>query len=390
MFENKNQNNTDEQLNNIEEQLAEIELLRQSVDEHKKSLKSFWKSFLITGFIMIAAMIALLFGAMAWFVSNSQVRGTSAMISAAGKQDFALATVGTKEQGVYDSEFGLSSYLTLENIGGTDYYIASGNSSFRVSSDKNLNNYLANADLRPGNRGSFDLYVICRTDNRNLVLNPVFSAWYEYEDELKQKEFQDAFAENADVKIKAAAEFLKGHILLFANIDEKGMYSGFIDLTKEITVDLSNLKATQSVVPEGSSEVKSFLWGKLVYSDNNTAVYRLPIYWVWPEQFGNLIYTGNSYNKNLFASKSSPDYQSIVYAMQNESEKFFCIDIEEENSPPKINIASITDPDPNPDGYITATKNYELYSEWYNAADEQIGTLISYIELGFEIVQGRS
>lgn len=291
------------------------------------------------------------------------------MISAAGKQDFALATVGTKEQGVYDSEFGLSSYLTLENIGGTDYYIASGNSSFRVSSDKNLNNYLSNADLRPGNRGSFDLYVICRTDNRELVLNPVFSAWYEYEDELK-----DAFSENADVKVKAAAEFLKGHILLFANIDEKGMYSRNIDLTKQININLSTKTASQF-------ERNTFSWGECVFSDESTAVYRLPVYWVWPEQFGNFVYTGNSYNKNLFASNESTDYKYFFSVMGDDTDykKFFYIEGETER--PKIStITSPTD-------YSEATVNYELYSGWYDAADEIIGTEIAYIELGFEILQ---
>lgn len=37
--------------------------------------------------------------------------------------------------------------------------------------------------------------------------------------------------------INAAAGFLKGHILLFANMDDRGMYSGNIDLTKKIETE---------------------------------------------------------------------------------------------------------------------------------------------------------
>ena len=370
MFENKNQNNTDEQLNNIEEQLAEIELLRQSVDEHKKSLKSFWKSFLVTGFIMIAAMIALLFGAMAWFVSNSQVRGTSAMISAAGKQDFALATVGTKEQGVYDSEFGLSSYLTLENIGGTDYYIASGNGSLRVGSNKNMNNYLANADLRPGNRGSFDIYLIRRNTNAdNLRLEPVLTPYLE-----DKTPIVPPLEGETPTEVQNIAEFLKGHFLLFANVDDKGMYSGNINFSQPLEIVFLN--DSQVSVTQGG---RTFAWGNREYADNETEVYHFPVYWVWPDQFGNFIYTGNAYNKNLFVDDMVDDYRYFYNKMQDPNDYKIFFSVAEGVSRPSFDdILQSTN-------YHQATQYYDLYTSWYNLADEKIGENIRYFELGFEI-----
>lgn len=351
---------------------GEAARLRENAKEHEEALKNFWITFATTGVILIAIIILIICFGYAWFASNSRVSGASATISAAGQGEFSLATVGKKSQGVYDSIFGLSDILSTETIDGTEYHIASGNSSFRVDLDKDVNNYLANADLRPGNRGTFDLYVICRTDKREVVLRPVFSAWYE--SGAEDVKYKDAFLEEENTDRRIAAEFLKGHILLFANMDEKGMYSGNIDLSKEITINLSEKNASQA----GRAP---FPWGESVGTDGDTEVFRLPVYWVWPEQFGNFIYTGNSYNKNLFASKESSDYKYFLTAMKGDADyqKFFCIKGNIQR-PDIDTIISASD-------FLTATKNYELYSGWYDAADEAISTSISYIELGFEIVE---
>ena len=325
-------------------------------------------------FIILAALIVFCFACVAWFVNNTRVSGQAIQISAAGKPEFALATVGTRSKGAYDNLFGLSADLQTETIDGEVYHIASSNSSFCVSSDKNLNNFFDNADLRPGNRGSLDLYVICYTDNRELTLQPVLSAWYEDKDGNQK----DAFAQDAEKDRKQAAEFLKGHILLFANMDDKGMYSGNIDLTNSIRIEL----ATKT--PNAEQDSRKFTWGEQVYSDDNTAVYRLPVYWVWPEQFGNFIYTGNSYNKNLFAQKDTADYSAFVTAMESNAtfSRFFEVPSSYTGERPRIE--TITTPT-GPTGFTEATKNYELYSGWYNAADEIIGDKISYIGLGFEL-----
>ena len=349
----------------------EAALLRASAQAHKNSLKDFWRTFATTGVIAVAIVAVIVLVGLGWFVSNSRVTGTGGTISFNGQSDFALATIGNKSQGTYDSLFGLSDGLTTETIGGTEYYIASGNSSFRVDSDKNFNNYLANADLRPGNRGTFDLYVICRSEQREMILRPLFTAWYETGN--NENPYQDAFLSKEHDR-NAAAEFLKGHILLFANMDDKGMYSENLDVTKDINIDLNTRTAYQIANT-------TFRWGESVYKDSDTEVYRLPVYWVWPEQFGNFIYTGNSYNKNLFADKDNRDYKYFVSEMEDGMgyKKFFLMNDGEER--PKLDTIT------SPADYQQATKNYELYSGWYNAADEIIGNYISYIELGFEIAE---
>ncbi|MGN1248567.1 MAG: hypothetical protein ACI4XW_00690 [Candidatus Spyradocola sp.] len=350
----------------------EAERLRADARARLRALREFWVTFLLTGVILIALIAVAIRGGLSWFVSNAQAVGTGVETSFVGQPDFALATVGRKEQGVYDALFGLTGQAAMEEHGGVDYYIASARSSIRVDSDRNLNNYLANADLRPGNRGSFDIYVIRRSAVRDAVLRPVFSAWHE--DGNNPGVYADAFA--ATGELRAAAEFLQGHILLFAGMDEKGMYSGNIDFTRDIAVHFGD-DGAQAVQGE-----VSFNWGAVAYADEDVTIYRLPVHWVWPEQFGNFIYTGNSYNKNLFASGEGADYLRFKAALEDVdvNGRFFCFDVEEPECP---KIDTITEPD----DYVTATRNYEKYSGWYDAADEQIGTWISYIELGFEIAR---
>lgn len=362
--------------NGAEHEITDISALRKSLEKKRADALLFWKTFFLTGAVILSSIAGMVIVGVAWYVSNSRTQTDSIRISFTGDNDFALATVGKKEQGVYDSAHGLSTQLAKEKIGKEEYYIASGNSSFRLDSDKNFNNYFADADLRPGNRGSFDLYVICRsTENRNLELMPVFSAWESDDPTVTDQDFVNAKA------------FLKGHILLFANMDDKGMYRGSIDYTKKIAVTLKGESGSASQSEDGQSS-RSFSWGERVYSDAKTAVYRLPIYWVWPEQFGNFIYTGNAYNKNLFASKGTEnnktDYEIFIDRMAANSGSCFFVFPEVVPKDIKSDIVSITAQNT---PFKDATERYNNYSGWYNAADDEIGRCISYIQLGFELAQ---
>lgn len=101
---------------------------------------------------------------------------------------------------------------------------------------------------------------------------PILSAWYESDSGM-----EDAFALEAPEDRRRAAEFLKGHILLFANMDEKGMYSGNIDPMKAVMVHLAEGDAYQT-------QERTFSWGEKVYEGEGKAVY--PISYV-----GNSIQT---------------------------------------------------------------------------------------------------
>ena len=349
---------------------SEADRYRASAESHKEALKSLWSTFATTGVIMILIIVFIAFGGFGWFVSNTQVHGASGGVFAKGQTDFELATVGSKSQGVYDSLLGLSGIITSETIGDTTYYVSSGNSSFYVSSSKNLNNYLENADLRPGNRGSFDIYLIRRnTKANNLRLEPVLTPYLEDKNPIVPP-----LEGETPTEVQTVAEFLKGHFLLFTNMDDKGMYSGNIDFSQPLEMNFS--KASKISVKQGE---RTWTWGERVHADTDTEVYRFPVYWVWPDQFGNFIYTGNAYNKNLFANDRVADYSFFVNMMQDSNgyKNFFSV-AEGVDRPKFSDILQPTD-------YHKATQYYDLYTGWYNLADERIGEKIRYIELGFEI-----
>lgn len=315
---------------------------------------------IVTGFTIVIAAVA-------WFANNTRTNSDGINLSTSGEQLFEIATLGAKEQGIYDNMFPLRYDLPSETIGGVKYYIASSNSSLRLDSNKNLNNFYTNQDLRPGNKGSFDIYIICRSDEREFVLKPCLKAYIE--------ESENTLTPFNDVK----TDFLYGHILFFTEIDTKGMYSNAIDMSKDVKVNLSSCVATQN------SEVsingtRTFSWGEQVAAEDGKTVYKLPVYWVWPEQFGNYIYTGNSYNKNLFQSSTSEDYQYLVDMMEYGSTYSRYFDVESSETRPSISLITNKDTD-----FQTATQYYTLYSSWYDKADEWIGEYINYIELGFEL-----
>lgn len=337
---------------------------KSKITSYSEEVITLYKSLTRTVILMMVTAFTLVFVAVAWFVANSSTNSGLSQVSASSKNDFALATVGTRDQGIYDKLLSLFSNSDTETINGITYYIATGNSSLRLDSDKNLNNFYTNQDLRPGNKGSFDIYVICRSNEREFVLKPCLKAYLD--------ETENNLVPLEDVK----TDFLYGHILFFTGIDNKGMYSGDIDMSKNIKVDLSNCEATQSsLVAEGG--IRTFSWGEQVASENGITVFKLPVYWVWPEQFGNYIYTGNAYNKNLFSTTESVDYKYFVNMMESTSTNSRYFDGVSEQP----QIAKIT----NNANYQEATKYYNLYSSWYDKADEWIGENVNYIELGFEL-----
>lgn len=352
------------------EDLLEAELPRVSLQKQIKKLKQKLISVLLFCAILLSILaIAVRFG-IAWFVNNTVVNAQPATISAKYQEDYLLATRGSDSNGVYDKDFGVSISDRTEIIDGIPYTIASTNSSLFVNSQKHLNNLFDNADLRPGNRGTFDLYLICRNaELRNPVLYPVFSAWYEDQQTLQKN---DAFSETSAPDYRTAAEYLKGHILLFASMDAQGLYSGYIDYTQPISLDLTNRIATQ---PD-----HSFAWGHPDYEDpSGLIVYRLPVYWVWPEQFSNFIYPKTLYDRNLFTEASS-DRTLLITAMEDNVryKQFFHLDDPNATRPDIDGILNSRDPN-------EGTRIYNLYSDWYDLADDQIGEYIAYIQFGFEI-----
>ena len=75
---------------------------RQAADEHVRTLKDFWKDFLVSGLFVLAAIVAI-FACLAWFAANNRVSATGRSISANGPR-FILSGPQGGPAGKYDSK----------------------------------------------------------------------------------------------------------------------------------------------------------------------------------------------------------------------------------------------------------------------------------------------
>ena len=66
---------------------------RQAADEHVRTLKDFWKDFLVSGLFVLAAIVAI-FACLAWFAANNRVSATGSGISANGPRFVLSGTQG--------------------------------------------------------------------------------------------------------------------------------------------------------------------------------------------------------------------------------------------------------------------------------------------------------
>ena len=388
MFDNKNLNNTDEQLNNIEEQLAEIELLRQSLDEHKKSLKSFWKSFLVTGFIMIAAMIALLFGAMAWFVTNNRTNAGSAEISANDAYTFSLATLknGTS-QGVYDvnqqeetnsplakalnkffradnngrdDDAGnhYTKFLDLPNLSvGTSVFTAEdrkeyilGDSegiSLMVNDTSNVNNRKEFEHIGPGSYGEFTFYIIPHISNFDRVKLSISLQPFTLEREGDPSEKKATGKAKPVLNNEVLLNMLQGHILLFTSKGEDGNYDNRI---------LPSPKEDGTICFTFQKDSNTTTWVK----DKPEPV---TIYWIWPKRFENIKYCGQEGSVFKTSSQSHTDLLKWV----NENREYVVNTV--------ADLTSFEDPRKD-----MTNKQFAQWSTGYNKGDQLIGDNIAFFQ----------
>lgn len=66
---------------------------RQAADEHVRTLKDFWKDFLVSGLFVLAAIVAI-FACLAWFAANNRVSATGSTIGAKGPRFVLSGTQG--------------------------------------------------------------------------------------------------------------------------------------------------------------------------------------------------------------------------------------------------------------------------------------------------------
>lgn len=321
---------------------------RQAADEHVRTLKDFWKDFLVSGLFVLAAIVAI-FACLAWFAANNRVSATGSTIGAKADR-YTLTAAG---EGKPDAHVGYYERTAEEKhtIAGLD--TADG---MTVTLGSNLNNETAGS-LYPGARGKITFTVTPHTDNLGDItinLSRILKA--------KGNIYEEA-DDNLSDDASTLLSLVKGHLLFFTSC-KNGYYSDRV-------VD-SKIEIHKSAFCEKGDVTKP----------TNKSV-TINLYWVWPEYFQNFVLTGNTnYYKNLFAAPTdgkNPDYVALQADMNKNKVNYFfgaAGGKEAANAPAVSSNMSSSD---------TA-----ICSALYNNADEQIGDKVKYIQLRMSAQEGVS
>ena len=324
---------------------------RQAADEHVRTLKDFWKDFLVSGLFVLAAIVAI-FACLAWFAANNRVSATGSTIGANGPR-FVLSGAQNGAAGAYDSK--------------DDY--TSDSTSLAVNNLFNLNNMSADGSLSPGSAGQLQLNV-------KPLCNDLHDITVEMTWEISVQTSAAGAGAAADTStnetiINSLKDLVRGHILVFQVKDDSGFYSNpLVPTTTTVTQDGANVTIiTQSfTIPAASF--------RTVGSNNTAETVTKTLYWIWPEQFKSYVRTGNAgYGGNLFASTDAAGYTTLVGNINMNHARYFRAD---SSSVPGQAPDSVP-----PANASMSSANVETCASYYNNADEVIGKNIKYIRVRF-------
>ena len=359
---------------------------RQKARKEMQDLKNQWKIFFKTGFIMLAALIAIIVACIAWFVSNNKVDSTGMNIRAAGSEFDLAASIKNAEStnGIYDN------LLSVPNgEKNNEYSVTSGSHtaiSWAITDDSNLRNEKDKSlGIEPGSSGSITFYIIPHKNgalNVSLTLSLTGYTLKNNVTELKP-EFLTEIKEDAQ-------QLLEGHILLFAGYDkQKNSYKGWISQDGDpwsMSLDNSSLSQKEN--------------GELIWSIKDAEAekaYPVTVYWIWPELLESYLLKKESYTGTrplLFpAEKAQSTSDSNLEALPSKLFAKMC-EVSDESSGDSGNsnrylrwetketfINTVTVDTLN---QIRSRYNSALYGNvaaYYDLADQYIGSNVQYVKL---------
>lgn len=360
---------------------------RQKARKEMQDLKNQWKIFFKTGFIMLAALIAIIVASIAWFVSNNKVDSTGMNIRAAGSEFDLAASIKNAEStnGIYDN------LLSVPNGEKNKEYSVTSEShtaiSWAITDDSNLRNEKDKSlGIEPGSSGSITFYIIPHKNgalNVSLTLSLTGYTLKNTGTELTSESLTDIKAD--------AQQLLEGHILLFAGYDEKkNSYKGWISQDGDpwsMSLDNSSLSQKEN--------------GELIWSIKDAKAenaYPVTVYWIWPELLESYLLKKESYTGTrplLFpAEKAESASDSNLEALPSKLFVKMCeVPAENPNTPVNSNRYFRWE---TKEAFTNTVKrgetlnlirnryNSALYGNvaaYYDLADQYIGSNVQYVKL---------
>ncbi|MED9940786.1 MAG: hypothetical protein U0J28_00650 [Collinsella sp.] len=320
---------------------------RQAADEHVRTLKDFWKDFLVSGLFVLAAIVAI-FACLAWFAANNRVSATGSTIGAKAAR-YSLTATGEGEPDAHTGYYERTD-AEKQNITRLDTTDA-----MTVTLGSNLNNESAGS-LYPGARGKITFTVKPLVDDLNGVTINLLRVL---------KVTGNVVVEDGKTLTSDAQTLLglvKGHLLFFTKCDN-GYYSDRV-INNQITIPKSKFCEDGKTTNPTKKSVP------------------VTLYWVWPEYFQNFVLTGNTnYYKNLFAAAgdAKSDYGALQADMNAHKANYF---YGAANGTSAANAPAVS--------ADISFGDTAICSALYNNADEQIGNKVKYIQLRISAQEGVS
>lgn len=343
--------NQGKQDNSIKEKTSD-ELL-EKIEVNKRKLK---RSF-VFAFVALIAVIAL---GIAWFMSNSKVTSTGTSVSAQDDRLFELASVGERQtaEASYLKDESKKNILSAGKERIYPSYIENGTEvqkeqRYHVGMES-LAWYLDSQEsILPGANGKLEFYIIPKKDNVKSVTVSFDINGYVY---TTEGDVDKRAVKSEDTTLQ---NLMQGHILFFQQLDDVYGYQKWLKADESFIIEAPKNSSFQKDVP-----------------------YKVTIYWIWPQYFRNYVYTQKSTQGDLFTDaanqKADSDYARIntfinsQRTVETKKNKLFY------DESGKIQVGAEINKD-------MAQDTLEQCSNYYNKADEYIGTNAKYIYVGIKV-----
>lgn len=343
--------NQRKQDNSIKEKTSD-ELL-EKIEVNKRKLK---RSF-VFAFVALIAVIAL---GIAWFMSNSKVTSTGTSVSAQDDRLFELASVG-KRQTAEASYLKDESKKNILRAGKERTYASYIENGMKVQKEQtyyvgteSLAWYLDSQEsILPGANGKLEFYIIPKKDTVKPVTVSFDINGYVY---TTEGDVDKRAVKSEDTTLQ---NLMQGHILFFQQLDDVYGYQKWLKADESFIIEAPKNSSFQKDVP-----------------------YKVTIYWIWPQYFRNYVYTQKSTQGDLFTDaanqKDDSDYARINTFINSQrtvemgQNKLFY------DESGKIQVESDINKN-------MAQDTLEQCSNYYNKADEYIGTNAKYIYVGIKV-----
>lgn len=387
---------------------------RRKAKEHMDAVKDPLKIFGKVGIICIAAAIAIVFLGIAWFVINNRVSATGSSISA-NSLNFELAVpkaVNETTPDVGKWHHLLSGSIPDSTISATivgseseSVFWSTGDNysdiAWVLTDDSNMQNQSSNSHgIIPGSSGKLTFYIISKIEGD-----------LEFSLDLVLEGFGDPTeGNNLPALSTEAQDLLEGHVLLFVGSDVSP-YSRWISKDADSwSMDLNYGSANHGTLSfQNEDGNMRLIWSASAKKDT---AYPVTIYWIWPEVFGQYLFTEKKTltgsNKLLFPNTENTEnvpgnLPSKLFAKMCDapdakySNRYFKWSSTTASQTDLSEFKSVATPDnltnlrnDNSTGLSYNNQvNYIKLASYYNRGDQFLGENVRYIHLKVNVDESK-